>query len=186
MTITLLDGLVLIILLISGLLALFRGLSRELLSIFSWGVALWIADSSCKYLIKFTAHYIHNRTIAVVATFVVIFIISLVILTIVTMRLAQMVMDSRIGPIDRILGGIYGLFRGWVIAALAFAFLTALISPALQPSWLKDAKLNSALNSTSNWILNLVPHNSDNIFAYLNEHIAKLGEAADSSFSPPE
>lgn len=174
MSITLLDGAVLIIMFISALLAMFRGFSREVLSIFTWIASFFIAYFSCPYLIEYTTQYINNKSIAVGVTLFAIFLISLVLLSFFTIRLSEMIIDSRIGPIDRLLGLFYGLLRGWIISVIAFAFLSTLIALDKQPNWLRDARLNPALQSTTLWISQFLPTQPENLFSWFNEQVEQL------------
>ena len=51
-----------------------------------------------------------------------------------------MVLDSRVGALDRTLGFLFGLARGLVIVVVAFLFFAWLVPDRSQPEWVKNAK----------------------------------------------
>jgi len=116
---TIIDGVAAAIILISGILAYSRGLVRETLSIVGWGGAAVIAfifapqGKDLVYEIPFINGLVGDSCeIALIISFTLIFIISLVVISLFTPLLAGMVSKSALGVIDRGLGFIFGLARG--------------------------------------------------------------------------
>ena len=107
-----------ILVLISAILATARGLTREVLSLATWAGSAAIAIYMWQYHPEIARGYIQEQIVADVATVVVTFIIALIVLHLITMRIADFVVDSRIGPLDRTLGFVFGVLRGIVIALL--------------------------------------------------------------------
>ena len=68
MPITLLDGILIVIMLISALLAMIRGFVREVLSVVSWVLAAVAAFYLYKPLLPYVEPYIANHNIAIIAT----------------------------------------------------------------------------------------------------------------------
>src|ERR1051325_7612142 len=114
MPITLLDIILLAVMLISGLLAMIRGFMREILSIAAWGIAAVVTAYSFNKVTPITQQYIASETGAKVATIVGIFLGTLLIVSIITVRISDMILDSRVGALDRTLGFLFGLARGLV------------------------------------------------------------------------
>ncbi len=50
------------------------------------------------------------------------FIGTLIVVSIITVRISDMILDSRIGALDRNLGFLFGLARGLLIIVVAFLF----------------------------------------------------------------
>ncbi len=127
---TIIDGVVLAILLISGFLAYARGLVRETLSIVGWGGAAVIAfyfapqGKDLVFEIPFISGLVGNSCeIALIISFTLIFIVALVVISLFTPLLAGMVSKSALGIIDRALGFIFGLARGVLLVIVAlFAY----------------------------------------------------------------
>ncbi len=104
MPITLLDIILIGVMLISALLAMIRGFMREILSIAAWVIAALVTLYSYAKLLPFAKTYFNND---IVATAVVIggtFLGTLLIVSVITVRFSDMVLDSRVGALDRTLG----------------------------------------------------------------------------------
>ena len=56
-----------------------------------------------------------------------VFLITLLIVSIITVRISDMILDSRIGALDRTLGFLFGLGRGLIIVVVAFLFFAWLV-----------------------------------------------------------
>jgi len=157
MPITLLDIIVLAVMLLSGLLAMIRGFMREILSIAAWGAAALTTLYAFPKLLPTAKTYFNNDTIAMVAVVAGVFLGTLLIATIITSRISDMVLDSRIGALDRTLGFLFGLGRGLLIVVVAFLFFAWLVPDKQQPDWVRSAKSLSVLQSSGAWLQSLLP-----------------------------
>jgi membrane protein required for colicin V production len=68
-----------------------------------------------------------------------------------------MVLDSRVGALDRTLGFLFGLARGLIIVVVAFLFFAWLVPAKTQPSWVANAKSKVVLQSTGDWLMSMLP-----------------------------
>lgn len=116
------DVVVGILVLISAILATARGLTREVLSLATWAGSAAIAVWMWQYHPDIARSYVKEAIVADVATVVVSFIVALIVLHLITMRIADFVVDSRIGPLDRTLGFVFGGLRGVLIAVVIVIF----------------------------------------------------------------
>jgi membrane protein required for colicin V production len=157
MPITLLDIIVLSVMLLSGLLAMIRGFMREILSIGAWGAAAITTVYAFPRLVPMAKTYFNNDTVANIAVIAGVFLGTLIVATIITSRISDMVLDSRIGALDRTLGFLFGLARGLLIVVVAFMFFAWLVPDKQQPDWVRTAKSLSVLQSTGNWLMTLLP-----------------------------
>ncbi len=66
--------------------------------------------------------------------FVAIFLVALTITTLIGVTLSRLARKAGLGGLDRTLGGLFGLARGWVIA-LAFALVAGLTDLPSHPIW---------------------------------------------------
>ncbi|UJQ95177.1 CvpA family protein [Mariluticola halotolerans] len=112
------DVIVGILVLISAILATARGLTREVLSLATWAGSAAIAVWMWHYHPEIARGYIREEIVADIATIVLSFIVSLIVLHLITMRIADFVVDSKIGPLDRTLGFVFGGLRGILIAVV--------------------------------------------------------------------
>jgi membrane protein required for colicin V production len=139
MTVTILDGVVLVVVLLSAMLAMVRGFVREVLSVVSWVLAAAAAYYFYKPLLPYIEPYITNKNIAMVAAAAGVFFVALVIASYIAMKISDFVIDSRVGLLDRTLGFVFGLARGVLIVVIAFAFLSWILSDH-QPEWVANAQ----------------------------------------------
>lgn len=157
MPVPLLDLIVLGIVLLSALLAAVRGFTREVLAIASWGVAGAAALMLHPYAIPYAREHISNPQIALGVSIAVIFLVTLVIVSFVTARLSDVVLDSRIGAVDRSLGFLFGAARGILICVVGFLFFNWLVPEKMQPEWARSAKARPLLQSTGDSLIAMLP-----------------------------
>jgi membrane protein required for colicin V production len=161
MPITLLDIVLIVVMLVSGLLAMVRGFMREVLSIAAWVLAAVATLYSYSRLLPFAKGYFNNDIIAAVAVIGGVFLITLLIVSVLTVRVSDMVLDSRVGALDRTLGFLFGLGRGLVIVVVAFMFFTWLVPDRSQPEWVKAAKSRVVLTGTGQWLMSMLPEDPE-------------------------
>jgi len=157
MPITLLDIILLLVMLVSGLLAMIRGFMREILSIGSWGVAAFVTLYSYPRVLPLAKQYFASDSVAAAVSAGGIFLGTLLIVSIITARLSDMVLDSRVGALDRTLGFLFGLARGLVIVVVAFLFFAWLVPDRSQPEWVRSAKSKLVLQNTGQWLMSMLP-----------------------------
>src|SRR5258708_811206 len=162
MPITILDLVLLGVMLISGLLALVRGFMREILSIAAWGAAALATLYAYQKLLPTAKAYFNNDTVATAVTVAGVFIGTLIIVSIITTRVSDMILDSRIGALDRTLGFLFGLARGLLIVVVAYQFFIWLVPDKQQPDWVRGAKSRTMLDSTGEWLKGLLPDDPEN------------------------
>jgi membrane protein required for colicin V production len=161
MPITLLDIILLIVMLISGLLAMVRGFMREVLSIASWIAAAVVTVYAYPRLLPVAKQYFNNDIVAAGATIGGSFIGTLLVVSILTIKISDMVLDSRVGALDRTLGFLFGLGRGLVIVVVAFLFFAWLVPDRSQPEWVKNAKSRVVLQGTGQWLMSMLPEDPE-------------------------
>lgn len=141
---TYLDAALVALAALSGLLAMYRGLTREILSILSWVVAA----ATVAYFILFhqpVALDIANQIgaplqVAQVAVGALLFVIVLVIVHLVTSKISDSILDSNIGMIDRILGLVFGVARGFILIVIPFMLYENFFpEPSKQLPWVRNA-----------------------------------------------
>jgi membrane protein required for colicin V production len=160
MPITLLDGILLGITLVSAVLAMVRGFSREVLSVVSWAAAAVAAYIFYKPVVPFLAPYISNETIAQIAAAGLVFIITLIVVSIITMKIADFIIDSRIGALDRTLGFLFGAARGILLVVVAMLFFNWLVTEN-QPAWVAQAKSKPMIDELGAKLVALLPEDPE-------------------------
>lgn len=157
----LLDLILLGIMLISGILALARGFTREVLSLIAWGAAAAAAYYAIKQkqLLDLVAPHVDptRPQIAMVIVGAVAFIVVLIIVSVIGVRVSDRVVDSSVGAIDRTIGFIYGLARGLVLVAICYMFYGWLIPVDKQEDWVRSAVSLPAIRTVSQAIIDHMP-----------------------------
>src|ERR1700681_5031095 len=147
MPITLLDVILIGVMLISAVLAMIRGFMREILSIAAWVLAALATLYSYGKLLPYAKSYVNNDIVATGAVVAGTFLLTLLVVSVVTVRFSDMVLDSRVGALDRTLGFLFGLARGLIIVVVAFLFFAWLVPSKTQPAWVANAKSKVVLQS---------------------------------------
>ena len=146
-----------VLVLISAILATARGLTREVLSLATWAgsaaiaIYMWMNHRDLVY-----PSLINDELVAQVALVIVSFIVSLIVLHLITMRIADFVVDSRIGPLDRTLGFIFGVARGILIAVVIVIFGQWLLGPKLPP-WAAESRSLPILQGFGDSLISALP-----------------------------
>ena len=157
MPITLLDIVLLVVMLVSGLLAMIRGFMREVLSIAAWGAAALATLYAYPKLLPQAKQYFTSDMFAGAAVVGGVFLGTLLVVSIFTIKISDMVLDSRVGALDRTLGFLFGLARGLVIVVVAFLFFAWLVPEKSQPTWVRNAKSKVVLKGTGDWLMSMLP-----------------------------
>ncbi len=123
-SLTVLDLVLAAVMLISGFLAMIRGLTRELLSIAAWiaaagaaGITYFFYKEEIKQLVP-----IQPEIAAIGGVSALVFLVVLIVVSLLTIKVGDWVLDSSIGALDRTLGLLFGLARGMILVGIIFWF----------------------------------------------------------------
>ncbi|HEY7245465.1 MAG TPA: CvpA family protein [Xanthobacteraceae bacterium] len=161
MPITLLDIILIGVMLVSALLAMIRGFVREILSIAAWLIAAVVTLYSFTKLLPVAKTYFNNDVVAYAVVLGGTFLGTLLVVSVITVRFSDMVLDSRVGALDRTMGFLFGLARGLIIVVVAFLFFAWLVPDRSQPEWIRTAKSRVVLQGTGDWLMSMLPEDLD-------------------------
>jgi membrane protein required for colicin V production len=174
-----------VLVLISAILATARGLTREVLSLATWAGSAAVAIYMWQYHPEIARQYIDEAIVADIATVVVTFIVALIVLHLLTMRIADFVVDSRVGPIDRTLGFVFGVLRGVLIAIVITIFGTWLL-PNNLPSWAAESQSLPHLRSMGQTLISMLPEGLEQQVTDMLKGGTGLAEDPDAPAVPVE
>ncbi|HFC04411.1 MAG TPA: hypothetical protein ENJ55_01785 [Rhizobiales bacterium] len=139
------------LMLISGLLALMRGFTREITSLVAWGAAgaAAVAAAFSPELVAQAKVYISEDWLARAAVGGAVFLIVLIILSLISIRFTDWLLDSSPGAFDRTLGFFYGLFRGLILVVILYSFYIFFIPQKTQFEGVRKARSLMALESVA-------------------------------------
>ena len=152
-----LDLAVLGVIALSAIFAFARGLVREALSIVAWAGAALITLYGFNQVYGLVIHFVATPLLADLIAAAGLFVISLIVLTILTGYVARFVQSTALSPIDRTLGLIFGLARGAFLVSLAFLVLDISLPPNDRPGWIKQAKSEPFLAQGAELLRNALP-----------------------------
>ncbi len=155
-----LDLSVLAIVLVSALLSMLRGFSREVLAIASWAAAAGAAYYFYPVVVPYLAPYIHKDVVVQAVAAAIVFFATLIVVSLFTVRLSDAILDSKIGALDRSLGFLFGVARGFLLAVVAFAIFNWLVAEKQQPEWVRSAKTRPVLTDTADKIVAMLPEDA--------------------------
>ena len=154
----LIDVLIVIIAVISGVMASLRGLIREVFGLAGWVFAIIGANLLSEVTTEQLAEYIASDDLRTLLGWALPFIIISIIWYILSNILSPPLRRFTLNMLDRPLGFIYGLARGIVIAALIYmGALFAVEKEDALPDMVQHATLIDALRSTTIFMANLTP-----------------------------
>ena len=151
-----------VIILVSALLSMVRGFTREVLAIGSWAAAAAAAYFFYPNLVPYVSQYlIKKEPLPAVISAAVIFFVALIIVSILTVRISDAILDSKIGALDRSLGFLFGAARGFLLGVVAFAIFNWLVTEKQQPEWVKNARTRPILMVSAERIIQALPDDAE-------------------------
>jgi membrane protein required for colicin V production len=135
---TALDWVFAAVLALSLLLGVLRGLVSEVLSLISWVAAFFLAQYMAPQVSGLLPLGKAPEPLRYAAGFLLVFLIVVILGAFIAWLIGKMVQAVGLRPIDRILGGAFGLARG-VIVLLAFSVVVNL-SPLRELAWWTDSR----------------------------------------------
>jgi membrane protein required for colicin V production len=122
---SLLDYLYALIMLVSTGFAIFKGLTREIISmvalIAGFVLAAWYYPAPAKLLVQFA----RSETVADFVGFLVIFVGCLVLGALTALLVRRFVKMASLEWVDYLLGGVFGFVRGWAVCSVIVLALVA-------------------------------------------------------------
>lgn len=168
---------VVVITLISAFLAMLRGFSREVLSLLSWVLAAALSYEFHHQLADYLNNFFPHPRITLIIAIALIFIVSLVIISLITIKFSNLIAHSVLGPLDRFLGLFFGVARGLIVCALGFLLLISMVNEKNRPLWLNTAKATPLLSELAHKLQILLPVDFNQITAFTSQFTDKKKNA---------
>jgi membrane protein required for colicin V production len=128
------DYLLIVLVAFSVIAGLMRGLLREAIGFVTWVVAVWIAFHYSDRIEPYLGGILTNDALRPWAARLGIFLVVLLIGTTLGVLIGHFVRLSMFSGMDRFLGGLFGLLRGFVVVA-ALVILCHGLRLQAQPWW---------------------------------------------------
>ena len=176
LSVTVIDCLIVLVIVVSAGYAAWRGFIWETLTIIAWATAAFACLYFGPYIIPLTRSLVHTEWLASLLGYAAVFLGVFIPLAFIVSRFSESVKRSAIGPLDRAAGVAFGVVRGLVIVAMAYLAFTYFVPIRNQPRWLTDARLLPIVQTSADVLLSLVPdHPRD--YTYVPKHDEEVRQA---------
>ena len=171
------------VVLVSAFLSMLRGLTREVLAIASWAAAAAAAYYLYTLVLPYVRPHIQKEAIAMAVAASAVFFVTLIVVSLVTIKLSDAILDSKIGALDRSLGFLFGAGRGYLLCTIAFVFFAWLVPEKSYPQWVENSKTKAWLLQTGESLQAMLPDNLDEI---IQNRLNKRKPSGDDSAEDPD
>ncbi|MEN8154672.1 MAG: CvpA family protein [Acidobacteriota bacterium] len=155
-----LDLVFILIVLLSVILGIVRGFMKELFSMIFLVLSVILSIVFYTEAGEIFIGMFKDRSIANFMGFISIFAVVLIIGSIITYSLKKMIIIGPLRSVDRILGMVFGLFRGILIVSI---LLFGLVAFSVKDEVIEKSKFAPFLLKTINVVLDFIPADVKNI-----------------------
>lgn len=159
LSINIVDIIILVVLVLSGILATMRGFVREVLSIGAWVGAAIVAIYGYTPLRPHVDKITDIALLGDIVTAAGLFLVSLVLFSILSANISKGVKESAVGSLDRALGFLFGLARGAFLVCLVYLGASLVWEQEDMPEIARSAKSYPYVKMASEKLLSLAPEN---------------------------
>ena len=175
------DIAILVIVGISALIALGRGLVKEGLSIVGWVLAGAAVIYLQPVLNPFTLKYIESGWMAGIATAAFILIVFMIVWIYATAGVVGKIRTSKLSGLDRLLGLFFGIVRAFLLIVLMYILISWMMPVKSQPDLLRKSKYFQIAGNFAEPIEKLIP--KDTLDA-IKEKTSEVGLTGDDDDEP--
>jgi membrane protein required for colicin V production len=148
------DVLILLVLLASTIYGLVRGFVREAVSLVFWIAAIWAAWKFAPLVEPHLGGLLADPAVSPWVARLVVLILVLLVGTIVGMLLRHFTSSAGLGPLDRVLGLLFGLVRGSLLVGLMI--IGAELVHLNHEPWWTQSKLVPYGETVGDWLRAMV------------------------------
>ena len=145
------DWIIIVVLASSIILSLWRGFTREAISLAGWVAAFLVANMFVAELASVLMRWIDNVTGSYIAAYALLFVGTLVLAGITVRLSTQVVKVAGLSLFDRVLGTVFGLARGIIIIVVAVYVLQHLVAPQ-DLQWMYESQLMPYVDMLVQWV----------------------------------
>ncbi|MEO1930364.1 MAG: CvpA family protein [Pseudohongiella sp.] len=126
------DAAILIIIVLSCLFGLWRGLIKEVLSLLTWVAALLVARVYSEVLAEMLSNVIGSAVVRYLTAFAVLFVVVMMLGTLLNHLMSKLLTVTGPKFADRLLGGVFGVGRGALIVLVILVITGVFVSKTEQ------------------------------------------------------
>ena len=148
------DWVIVVVLVLSVALSLWRGFVAEAISLAGWVVAFIVANLFVGQMATLLEPFIANATGRYVVGFAALFVGTLVTATVVRKLGGQVIRAAGLTVLDRLLGTVFGFVRGIILVLVAVYLMRQLVPPQ-NLAWLETSQLMPHIDMLAAWMQNV-------------------------------
>lgn len=140
---------------VSIVISLWRGFTREALSLAGWVLAVWVALTFSGQVEGLLHSQIATPSLRLLVAFAILFLLTLLVAGLINYLAVQLIKKTGLSGTDRVIGILFGLARGCVVVTVLvlLAGLTALP----QDPWWRQSALLHYFQDLALWARNWLP-----------------------------
>lgn len=151
------DYIVLIVIMLSVLLGWWRGLVYEILSLFSWITAYFVAIAWVTEFTPFMPTVIENESLRSATAFVAVFVTTLILCGVAAWAINKLIKSFGLDwRTDGVMGAFFGLVRGLMLV-LILVLLAGLTKLPQAPFW-REALLSKPVQNVALLVRDILPN----------------------------
>ena len=154
------DILIIILTIISMIYGYSRGLIKEILSIFSIIISVYVSINLYPKISLFIKEYIEMAVLADSISFALMFLFLYSLINIFSNFIVSSITNTPIRVFDKNFGILFGFFRALLIFSLLNILLYATLWKKNIPEWLNNSKSMVLINYTSDKLIQILPSRS--------------------------
>jgi membrane protein required for colicin V production len=151
------DGIVVAVVALSALLAFMRGFVRELVGIGAWVGAFFFTIYTVDLVRDRITKFVGSPDIGTPLSYVAMFLPALIVLSMISHALGNLVRTSMLGSLDRTLGLGFGVVRAGLLVACAYVALGWLVPPDNWPDAIRQARSLPYAHNLAVWVAQYLP-----------------------------
>lgn len=142
---------------ISALIGFARGFIREVFGIGAWVGAIILAIYFAYLVRPPILRWTGDPAVADPLSYAAVFLPSLIVLSVITSSIGNVVRDSMLGSLDRTMGLAFGVARAALLIAAAYIVLGWLQQPASWPDAVREARSTPYAYQLAAWLAHFLP-----------------------------
>jgi membrane protein required for colicin V production len=153
------DFAALIILVISGILATLRGMTREIMGLAGWPISILVARICAPYLAPFLEGLIQIDGLTDILAWGIPFIAAVILWFVFSSLVSPGLSKAGLGSLDRWLGFLFGVLRGYVIVLVVYVGSVMVVAEGENnlPAIVIDAEITPVLRGSAHLFAGVLP-----------------------------
>ena len=140
---------------VSVLISLWRGFTKEALSLAGWIIAAWVALTFADNLQILLEPHIQVPSLRLMVAFAILFIATLFLAGLINYLAVQVIKKTGLSGTDRMVGIFFGVARGCLVVAVLV--LVGGMTPMPQDPWWKASQLMHYFQDMAIWLRQFLP-----------------------------